>query len=209
MLSNSEIMNAIKNTKSLAGAARYLHVSYNTLKKYMKIHQIPIKQYANQAGIGIRIAKPRVNGWRLDLILAGRFNGTRRIQLWRLRNEIVRLGIIPERCDMCGFEERRLIDGKVPLMLSFRDKHRYFNIENIQLLCPNCYYLVGKDNAAYYKFKENIYKQKDIEDLLPDVDWDKIATDNVEANVNQRVKQDVINEGHYDIPPEDSETNTE
>lgn len=202
MLSHSEIMNAIKNSLSLAAAARYLHVSYNTLKKWMNIHKIPIKEHRNQAGVGIRIARPRVNGWRLDLILAGRFNGTRRVQLWKLRDEIVRLGLVAERCDLCGFEERRLIDGKVPLLLSFRDKHRYFNLENIQLLCPNCYYLIAKDSAVYYKFRENIYKQKEVEDLIPDVDWAKIADDSKNENINKRVADKVKEEGHYNIPEE-------
>ena len=204
MITNLQIMNAIQNTKSLAGAARYLNVSYNTLKKYMKLYNIPIKQYANQSGVGIRVAKPRVNGWRLDYILAGRFNGSRRIQLWRLRDEIIHQGLLPEKCDLCGFEERRLIDGRVPLLLTFRDKNRYFNLENLQLLCPNCFYLIAKDNAAYYKFKDKIYKQKDVEDLLPDVDWDKIAADNINENVNEKIKKDVIEDGHYDIPPEDN-----
>ena len=41
-----------------------------------------------------------------------------------------------EKCSCCGFEEKRVTDGKVPLVLDFidgnRKNHKY---ENLRMLC--------------------------------------------------------------------------
>jgi hypothetical protein len=47
-----------------------------------------------------------------------------------------------ECCDSCGFEERRLTDHKIPLLLDFKDGDRTnFSLDNLRLLCFNCYFL--------------------------------------------------------------------
>ena len=49
-----------------------------------------------------------------------------------------------EKCNNCGFEEKRLTDGKVPLVLDFidgdRKNHEY---ENLRMLCFNCSFLIN------------------------------------------------------------------
>ena len=61
--------------------------------------------------------------------------------VWKLRNRILALGILPEKCSCCGYEERRVSDDTVPLLLDHEDgdttNHR---IENLRILCLNCYY---------------------------------------------------------------------
>ena len=46
-----------------------------------------------------------------------------------------------EKCNNCGFEEKRLTDGKVPLVLDFKDgnrkNHKY---DNLQMLCFNVHF---------------------------------------------------------------------
>ena len=49
-----------------------------------------------------------------------------------------------EKCNCCGFEEKRLTDGKVPLVLDFKDgdrkNHKY---DNLRMLCFNCSFLLN------------------------------------------------------------------
>ena len=41
-----------------------------------------------------------------------------------------------EKCNNCGFEEKRLTDGKVPLVLDFEDGDRKnHKHENLRMLC--------------------------------------------------------------------------
>ena len=53
-------------------------------------------------------------------------------------------GYMLEKCNCCGFEEKRLADGKVPLVLDFidgdRKNHKY---ENLRMLCFNCSFLLN------------------------------------------------------------------
>ena len=40
------------------------------------------------------------------------------------------------------FKERRVLDYKIPLLLHFKDKNtNNYNLDNVQLLCYNHYYL--------------------------------------------------------------------
>jgi hypothetical protein len=43
---------------------------------------------------------------------------------------------------MCDFTERRVTDYKMPLLMHFRNGNKVdYRLENLQLLCYNCYYL--------------------------------------------------------------------
>ena len=47
-----------------------------------------------------------------------------------------------EECHTCGFNEGRLTDEKIPLTIDFRDgDSKNKSLENMRLLCPNCYYV--------------------------------------------------------------------
>ena len=48
-----------------------------------------------------------------------------------------------EKCNECGFEEKRLTDGKVPLVLDFEDGDRKIINENLRMLCFNCSFLIN------------------------------------------------------------------
>ena len=53
---------------------------------------------------------------------------------------------IAEECHNCGFCERRVTDYKIPLLLSFKDNNkRNYLLDNLELLCYNCYYLLIGD----------------------------------------------------------------
>jgi hypothetical protein len=142
----SEIRYAMENTKSNAEAARFLKISFTSYKKYAKMYtdrdtgKTLYELHKNQFGVGIpkNIARASKGVYSIDKILSGEHPN---YPSWKLRNRILALAILPEQCNSCGYEERRVTDDTVPLMLDHIDgdttNHR---IENIQMLCLNCYY---------------------------------------------------------------------
>ena len=51
-------------------------------------------------------------------------------------------GHLAECCSRCTFEERRVLDYKMPLLMNFKDNNKKnYRKENIELLCYNCYFL--------------------------------------------------------------------
>jgi len=145
-LPESDIRYAMANTKSNAEAARFLKVSFTTYKKYAKMYVDSETQktlydmHTNQAGVGISKDTPRATSgmYSIDALLEGRYPN---YPAWKLRNRLLALAIMPEQCNSCGYAERRITDDTVPLLLDHIDgdtgNHR---IENLQLLCLNCYY---------------------------------------------------------------------
>lgn len=145
-LPESDIRYAIANTKSNAEAARFLKISFDTWKKYAKMYvdsgtgKTLYDLHTNQAGVGIPkdTAKATSGPYAIDKILSGEYPN---YPTWKLRNRILALNIMPEACACCGYAERRVTDDTVPLLLDHMDgdetNHR---IENLQMLCLNCYY---------------------------------------------------------------------
>ena len=162
-ISETEIRYAMENTKSNSEAARFLNVSFTTYKKYArqfidsKTDKNLWELHKNQAGKGIRkdIVQATAGPYSIDKLLQGEFPN---YPVWKLRNRILALGILPEKCNSCGYEERRITDDTTPLLLDFKDgdstNHR---IENLQLLCLNCYYMqsgnpYNKDKEKYWNY---------------------------------------------------------
>jgi hypothetical protein len=145
-LSESEIRYAIENTKSNAEAARFLRVSFTTYKKYAKQYLDSESRkslydlHTNQAGVGIRKDVQAAAGgpYPIERILNGEYP---EYPIWKIRNRLLALGIFTEQCSCCGYAERRITDDTVPLLLDFKDgDKKNHRIENLQLLCLNCYY---------------------------------------------------------------------
>jgi transposase-like protein len=161
-LSENEIRYAMENTKSNAAAARFLNVSFTSYKKYAKMYidretgKTLYDLHTNQAGKGIhKDNHSATNRYSIDRILAGEFPN---YPTWKLRNRLLATGIMEEECNSCGYAERRITDDTVPLLLDHIDgdttNHK---IENLQLLCLNCYYQqVGnpfkKDKEGYWNY---------------------------------------------------------
>jgi len=87
----------------------------------------------------------------------------------KIKNKLITEGYLLERCDRCTFEERRVLDYKMPLILHFRDSNKKnYRVENLELLCYNCYFLtVGDvfDNKQIQGLEDHvtIYKQEEPE----------------------------------------------
>jgi len=146
-ISESEIRYAMENTKSCAAAARFLKVSYESFRKYAKLYidsatgKSLFELHKNESGKGVpRPKTERMNGYYgLNDILEGKYPNYNR---HRLKVRLLRSGLFEEKCDCCGFDERRISDYTVPLLLDWIDgdptNHRR---ENLRFLCLNCYYL--------------------------------------------------------------------
>ena len=59
-----------------------------------------------------------------------------------LKERLLHESLIAEECACCEFNERRVVDYKVPLILNFKDNNKKnWKLENLELLCYNCYFL--------------------------------------------------------------------
>lgn len=128
------------NTKSGMDAARYLDVSYNTYKKWAKLHGL----FNNTRGPGSLIGKitnDSVTRSRmvLDKILKGEYPKYNR---HHFKLKLIQHQVLKEECEICKFDEKRITDGRVPLVLVYKDRNELnFAVENLQLVCFNCYFL--------------------------------------------------------------------
>jgi hypothetical protein len=88
----------------------------------------------------------------------------------KVKKRLFEEGYLHEKCSCCNFEERRILDYRVPIILHFKDNNKKnYRLENLEILCYNCYFLtVG-----------NIFTDKQIEQMEehkpinsgPDADW--------------------------------------
>ena len=116
-------------------------------KKWAKVyesdtHDNLFEQHKNQAGIGIpkflRVGKKEPA--LLDII-EGRANASS-FSPEKIKYRLIAEGYLEEKCVMCGFEERRVLDYKMPLLLHFKDGNKKnYKLDNIELLCYNHYFL--------------------------------------------------------------------
>jgi hypothetical protein len=155
ILLQTQIENAMKLTRSNRSAAEYLRVSYNLYKRYAKLYKNSqgvslFDAHKNQSGYGISKTHVSKKRFKLDDILLGKYPQYPREKL--LRRMIVS-GYIEERCNHCGFCQKRPTDLKTPLILHHLNgnetDHRR---ENLEVLCYNCYFvLVGDINRKDLK----------------------------------------------------------
>ena len=142
-LSKEEIQNAYDVNKSSMAAARYLNVSYNTFKKYAKLHNVWIKGGKNPSAKGIpKVHTHSKRKLNLEKLLNGEMNG-KIMNIKRLKDRLIRELVFEEKCDNCGFDEKRIADQRAPLVLTFADDNRQnYKLENMRLLCYNCRFLL-------------------------------------------------------------------
>jgi len=145
---------AVEQARSAAEAARLLNVDKNTFKKYAIMYDL-YEGVKNKSGKGISKGG---NIWKgthnLKDICDNKYPN---YPLWKLKDRILRACWKEEKCDECGFSESRITDAKVPLVANLKDGNwekgqRDYSLENIQLLCLNCFYLyVGNLNNRHKK----------------------------------------------------------
>jgi hypothetical protein len=148
------VLSAMDKTKSVRAAARYLNCSYQHLKKYMKMYKDEngvslFEVHKNQCGKGIpkflSNSQFSKNDPAILDIIEGRVDASH-FNPQKLKYRMITDGYLKEECANCGFHERRVSDYKTPLIMHFKDGNKqHYGMNNIEMLCYNCYYLMVGD----------------------------------------------------------------
>jgi len=160
-LTKEQIIASMSQTKSNRAAARWLNVSYQHYKKWAKLYQgddgrTLFDIHYNQKGKGIpKFLKNSNKIPALNDLLEGRVPMTN-FSPEKVKRRLFEEGYLKEECNICGFQERRVLDYKVPVILHFKDDNKKnWRLDNLEMLCYNCYFLtVG-----------NIFTTKQIEQM--------------------------------------------
>lgn len=140
MLVESEILAAQNISKTESEAARKLGVSYMTYRKYATMYGL-LGRVMNMCGKGIKkpVKDEDAGKYPLNKILEGKFP---KYSTGRLKVRLLRSGRMVPVCGKCGFNEKRLNDEQVPLLLNYIDGDNLNKKkENLELLCYNCFFL--------------------------------------------------------------------
>ena len=179
ILSKTDIVRAMKHTKSNMSAARYLGCSYPHYKEYAKLYKNEegktlFEAHLNRQGRGIskHLYKKKDLTPIMD-ILEGRVDISN-YSPKDIKERLIHESLLAEECNSCGFNERRVVDYKVPLILNFKDgNQKNWKLENLELLCYNCYFLnvgnVWSDNQLQ---QMEDYNQKNKFNNDPEPDWE-------------------------------------
>jgi hypothetical protein len=74
----------------------------------------------------------------------------------RLKEFLIANDVLVERCACCGYSEKNMITGKVPLLIDHIDcDYTNWKIENLQMLCFNCFSQLVGNPLDYYKSKKD------------------------------------------------------
>jgi hypothetical protein len=198
-LSKEMIVAAQANTKSNMAAARYLHVSYQHYKRYAKMYKL-FEGHKNQSGKGIpKFLKGTGKEPALLDIIEGRVSASH-FSPAKIKYRLIEEGYLSEQCSMCGFQERRVLDYKMPLLLHFKDNNKSnYSRENIELLCYNHYFLtVGdifteKDVKQIESHQEHLGTSEKVEWEVDDYHLQRLRelglSDEEEDDVNQYISR--------------------
>ena len=177
-LTEAVIRNAMKHTQSNFQAARYLNLTIDTYRKYAKLYidqetgKTLYELHKNNSGKGIKkfAWKHDISVEKLNEIMSR--ESYRAFNLNKIKARLIYEGILRMECYNCGHCEKRVVDLKQPLILNFIDGNKHnWRIENLRMLCYNCYYLFVGDVFS----EKQIRRMEDAAAPLvksAQVDWD-------------------------------------
>lgn len=167
------ILSAMSRTKSNRAAARYLSVSFVHYKKYAREYKDEISEvslwekHKNQSGTGIpKFLSGKSGEPSLKEIIEGNAS-PHSFTPRKIKDRMIAEGYLLEECCSCNMKERRVLDYKMPLLLHFKDSNKKnYRIENLELLCYNCFFLTVGDvfeNKQIQGLEDHvtIYKQEE------------------------------------------------
>ena len=135
-----EIEEALDKTVNAASAARYLAVSRDTFVKYARMYGV----YRTNQHVKDKKYLHDVNSGKYPIreILENKHPN---LGDFIVKDKLIRGNILPAKCNICGFDKRRIIDNKLCLLLDHKDgDKKNFSLDNLQLLCLNCTFECGR-----------------------------------------------------------------
>lgn len=133
-----DILNWIEEGQSKAFICRELHCKPETLNSYLT--KMGIEYKGNQGLKGFD--HPTQYKTALEYI-----NSNTIISSHKLRNKLLKDGIKKYQCEICGLTEWQ--NKPIPLELHHIDGNHYNNnLDNLQILCPNCHALETNDTQV-------------------------------------------------------------
>jgi hypothetical protein len=140
-LLESEIKESQEHCNNATACAKYLGVGYNCYKRWAKTYNL-FKTNPWGKGDKKRYWAPDKGKYPLNQILEGKFPN---YPIYRLKDLLIRSGTKKAECDRCHFNEHRITDQKMPLLINFKDgNEKNHLLENIEILCYNCMFLTGR-----------------------------------------------------------------
>ena len=139
VITKNMILEAQKHTKSNMAAAKWMNICYTTYKKWAKYYGV-FEQHLNQKGDGIKkgFAVRTVN---VEDVVLGKREPPRRWSQSVVKEELIDKGYWQNECSNCGYNEENMATGKTCLGVDFKDgDSKNWLLDNIRLLCSNCYY---------------------------------------------------------------------
>jgi hypothetical protein len=182
-ISKEDCLRAMKQTRSIYAAARYLNCSYQHLKPFMKAYKDEktgvslFDMHKNQSGKGIPKFMSNTPFGKKHPAIEDIVNGKADASSFtpdKLKFKLIEGGHMIEQCYWCSYDERRDVDGKTPLIMFFKDgnKHNYRD-GNCQLSCYNCYFIrlgnvfTGRDMESL-EGHQTVYKTTEMVDFQMD-----------------------------------------
>jgi hypothetical protein len=152
ILTEQQVRQAMKHTKSNMSAARYLNMTLPTYRLYAQLYidaesgKTLYDLHMNKFGKGIPKFQNRLTKEPTleKLLVAGM--SVLSYSIDKLKSRLIYEGLLAPQCSKCGFTETRVLDYKAPIVLSFKDGCKSnWMLDNLEFLCYNCYFLYVGD----------------------------------------------------------------
>lgn len=187
-LLESEIKRVQEVAINSADAARRLGVSYITYRKYAKLYNLH-DEFKKKAW---KRCKPPLNRIKIEKLCVKKANHTYPKHMFKER--LIRSGLKLNKCSKCDYSEKRLSDGRAPLLIFYKDGDKNnWELNNIDLVCYNCGFLImgnvlgGKNtpNNKLYdvcRWEGNGENEKH---FIVNPEPETYVNDNVDVDINQ------------------------
>jgi hypothetical protein len=156
-LLESEIIEAQKISFNASDCARRLGVNLHAFRKYARMYGL----YDNCVNKNKRthfVISPEKGKYPLSKILANEYKGTGQLRPELVIKKLWSSNIKKQRCEICDYSEGRLMDGRKPLLLCFKDgDYENYSLENLEICCYNCAHNLhtGRIGRKKTKWKKN------------------------------------------------------
>lgn len=170
----SHICFNVPNILSNRAAAEYLNVSFNRWKKYASLY---IDKESNKSYFQLLLdrsnklkgnrllrlkelhRKKNWDAWYVNNIINKLNNNDLDIKIYthkRLKEFLISNNLLNARCACCGYGEKNLVTNKVPLLIDhINNDWKDFKVDNLQLLCFNCFFQLVGNPLDHYKSKKD------------------------------------------------------